>query len=125
MADPTKDVALLRAVLQRVLDSQSDRASTLSHNQIEDIRGALEQTAPPKKWFMVPMFACIDAESAEEAEQIVSDRFQEHSRPGQLLFQDDVIPSVEFDYSQIEPASILDFDDELRLGELAAARRMA
>lgn len=81
MADPTKDVALLRAVLQRVLDSQCSRASTLSNNQIEDIRGALEQTAPPVRRYMVPMFAIVVAEDERSAEQRALDVF-ETAEPG-------------------------------------------
>lgn len=103
MADPTKDVALLRAVLQRVLDSQCSRASTLSNNQIEDIRGALEQTAPPVRRYMVPMFALVEAESAEAAEELAGEVFGAADQPGAQCF----VPS-DLDAVEVEPDRIVD-----------------
>lgn len=120
MADPTRDASMLRTVLTRILRSQEGIAGTLGANLMADIRHVLALTAPPQKWFMVPMFALIKAESVEAAIEIGTERFQDNSVSGlALLYQDEVLDPVEFDADSIEVHSILDFSGQLGIAPLA------
>ncbi|MFN8758833.1 MAG: hypothetical protein ACK5XA_08495 [Tagaea sp.] len=109
MADPTKDVVLLRAVLQRVLNSQAGKASTLSGNMLADVRGVLEQTAPPKRRFMVPMFALVEATTAVAAEELAGDVFGAADQPGVQSFVDPDLDAVEISDPMTSVDGICDF----------------